>query len=177
MFVIGLDLSTSVVGWCILHNNVYINSGWYKFKKTKDLYGKLDQFSELFQNILKENDIQEKEIIIALEEPVKMFKTNASMAQTISLLQRWNGMVSGYLYGATKVRPDMINAATARKKIGLTVKRDKTKKTKEVVADYVVSIEPELNKKKILKKTGKVKDEFYDMTDAYVVAKALTLSD
>ena len=90
----------------------------------------------------------------------------------LCLLQRWNGMVSALIYQMLRIRPQLLDAQVARRRIGLIVPRAVRKKdAKSLILKYVQSKcdVPLLCEKK---KTGTPKDYCYDMADAYVIAKA-----
>lgn len=99
-----------------------------------------------------------------------MFKANASMASTLAKLQRYNGMISAFLYFEENIEPILINASHARNLCGLKIRRGED--AKKQVLTYVKDsgIFPE--ERWEYKKTGNVKDYMYDMCDSWVVARA-----
>jgi hypothetical protein len=109
-------------------------------------------------------------IIIYVEEPLKMFMANASMAQTICILQRFNGMCCAAIYLNLGLKPKLINASSARKLNGLTI--PKGQKAKEIVIEHIKNNKLIPNEKWEYKKTGKVKDYMYDICDSYIISVA-----
>lgn len=168
MSILGLDVSSSVIGWCLLNEDgSYKDLGYVDLRKGDDLYEKLQYVERFFNGLIIGNENFPK---IYVEDPLKMFAGGMSMAQTISLLQRWNGMVCGYIYMRLGIRPEMINPRSARSIVGIKV--PKGANTKESVLQQVRErgIIPE--SKWDLKKTGKPKDHCFDQADAWVVAYA-----
>ncbi len=165
--ILGMDVSTSVIGWCLLdENGEYRDMGYIDLKKCDDLYEKLHLVDVFINKVLV--SMNDERLRIYVEDPLKMFASGMSMAQTISLLQRWNGMVCAQLYMRLAIRPTMVNARSARATLGIKV--PKGVNTKECVLRAVRDrgILPE--SKWEFKKTGKPKDYCFDQADAYVVA-------
>jgi hypothetical protein len=162
--ILGLDLSTSVCGYCYLYDDGSLKDVGYidlTSKKYKNLYDKLWVVRERFKS-------EHPEITkVFIEEPAQAFST--STAWTLSLLQRWNGMVSGVFF-TQGINPTLINANHARKLCG--IKTVKGVKVKETVFEHVKSLGIIPDSKWQYKKTGKIKDHCMDMTDAYIVARA-----
>lgn len=105
-----------------------------------------------------------------IEEPLKAFKQNASMAQTIAILQRFNAVCSYGLYELTGIEPTHINVTTARARCGCSVPRGT--KAKPFIFSHVKSLKAVPDHKWMYKKTGTPKDWCYDQADSYIVAKA-----
>jgi hypothetical protein len=164
--ILGLDVSTSVIGWCLLHDDGRFESiGHIDLTKEETLYAKLLLFEEFVETVDFTNINK-----IVVEEPLMMFKANASMAQTIAKLQRFNGMVCALLLFKSNTAPIMINPMTARKLSGIKVPRKVD--TKKFILHHVQSlgiIPAEVWEKK---RTGNFKDWCYDQADAWVVANA-----
>lgn len=93
------------------------------------------------------------------------------MAQTISKLQRFNGMVSSVIFNDLSTKPILINASHGRKLAGIKLIRGQN--TKEIVWSYVKNLKviPE-NKWEYKKKSGKSKETNYDMADSYITCLA-----
>ena len=167
--ILGLDASSSCIGWSLLDDQEnLIDFGYLDLKPFDDLYLKLEFFREFLLEFEKKYSIDSLKIYI--EEPLMMFGKGKSMAQVISKLQRWNGMISAVIYSDFEIKPILINASHARKLCGVKINRDS--KAKEQVMEFVKNknIIPEDKWDK--KKTGKLKDYVYDICDAYIVALA-----
>lgn len=161
--ILGLDISTSVIGWCYLNEDgTYHDIGHIQFPKDISLYEKLTIFADFLKS--KPGKITK----IVIEEPLKMFKNNASMAQIISLLQRFNGMCCAIIHNQWNIEPELINPSSARKRAGIKVCRGT--KAKEVVLHHVMNLGIIPEDKWDYKRTGRPKDWCGDQSDAYVVA-------
>jgi hypothetical protein len=162
--ILGLDISTATIGHCCLNDDgSFVSIGYLNLKKEKNFYKKLDIFCDFVKKIDTTSNIE-----IFVEEPVKAFKTNFSMAQTISKLTAFNSACCYILYSLLKVEPKTVMASSARKTVGISVHRGEN--VKQVVLQFVqdCAIIPIETWK--MKKTGKPKDFCFDMADAYVVA-------
>jgi hypothetical protein len=164
--ILGLDLSTVCVGWCILtEDEKYIDIGHLDIKKQKSLYEKLDKFSELIHE-LKEKYVN---LIPFVEAP--LFGSNNQ--NVVNLLQRANGMYCLELYRILKVKPILISNKDALEATGVQVpKGTKGLDRKKFILRHVQNLGIITEDKWDLKKTGNPKDFCYDQADAYVVALA-----
>lgn len=164
--ILGLDCSTAVCGWCLLKDNgTFVSIGYHKFLG-KDLYEKLAEFNKMLEDIICElNDTSS--LRFAIEAPLIFAKR--SNAHTMSILQRFNGMVCASIFNRMGKIPISIDARDARNKLGIRFPY-RAKNVKEIVFAWV-------RKKKVIKedtwefkKTGNPKETCFDMTDAYVIA-------
>ncbi len=91
-----------------------------------------------------------------------------SSAKTISLLSRFNGIVSWLCYDIYNIEPEYVSAATARKRNGIKI--PKGQKAKQVVLNYLLDNEPKF----VIEYTrnGNPKPESYDRADSIIVARA-----
>lgn len=168
--ILGLDISTSVIGWCIMNENEKVlDIGHLEFnKKQKNLYKKLDVFRELLLELRTKYCIYFK---IYVESP--LFGSNNQ--NVVNLLQRWNGMCCVELYRVLKSEPVLIPNSTALKAIGIKIPKGvKGLDRKKFILQYVQNLGIIAEDKWALKKTGNPKDFCYDQADAYVVAMAGT---
>jgi Holliday junction resolvasome RuvABC endonuclease subunit len=165
MIILGLDVSTSVVGVAIMDSGselIYFES--CDLKKYKDFFDKCEEFKKFIDPILKRYNPQS----IWIEKPLQAFSKGLSSATTISKLSSFNGAVSYLTFELTGLKPKYVAPSSARKKAGITIKRGM--KSKEVVLEHICKnyshFKPEYTK------FGNVKKQYYDMADAIVVAKA-----
>ena len=165
-YILGLDISTSTVGACILDSETdEIKSLFYiSLKKEKGLLNKI----RLFKNELEAQGITPDHV--AIEEPLVMFKEGFSRAQVLSMLSQFNGMSQFLTFLLYNTEPVMYNVSTARKLSFPDLKFPRGSKRKELVQERVAKEYPEIDFP--LKRTGKLKDECYDMCDAVVIARA-----
>jgi Holliday junction resolvasome RuvABC endonuclease subunit len=179
MITLGLDISTSCTGWCILshdkdtkiHEMGYIdlskfNTLYQKAKVVKDKIGKL--------HIL--HDINS----VFIEENLQSFRSGFSSAQTLSKLAKFNGIVSYIAFEQFGIEPVFLNVNSARKNVGLKIIRASQggAATKEQVFEWVRKDFPDFKWPKKVLKSGPRKGveifdpRCYDMADAYVIAMA-----
>jgi len=182
MIIVGLDVSTSVTGVCILDPGIppddrgshILHLDRIEFKKCKTLWEKADLTALELHNLSKKYPGTYK---VVLEEPLMGFRTGMSSAATITTLMRFNGITSYISREIFKVDPEYIASSSARKLCGIKVQRTSVAgmSGKEQVFKYMS--EHDLKHVKWpTKKNGQPIDSSRDMTDAYVIARAATLS-
>ena len=171
---IGLDISTSVVGVCVLEASTgkFLYLGHQKLTKYDSEYDKADNFSDAWLD--KTWKIRK----VYIEEAAKKFSPGFSSADTIMTLGRFNGILSYQIYKWTGVKPVMVNVRSARSKLNIKIDyKDKTKDTKEKVLEIVIERNPTFPWLTHVAKTGKFKGDLVydkvncDMADAYVIAR------
>jgi len=177
--VLGVDISTSITGFAVVTDEqiVYYDSidlRKYKniFEKTVAIKEKILDLYEMYQcnnddgMRLGNSDYPIEHIYI--EQSLHMFMSGKSSAKTLSLLTRFNGIVSWLLYETFEIEPKFIGASTARKHAGIKVPRGQ--KAKQVVLQHLLDNEPAF--KIEYTKHGNPKPESYDRADAIIIAKA-----
>ena len=165
--IIGLDVSTSIVGVCVLSElGEVIEFDHINLKKIDNLYSKNTAVNQKLLSLLEKYDNSIKHIVI--EKPFEFFNSGSSTAATMSKLQRFNGMVSWAVYYLFEKEPIMVEAKEARKLAGIKVPRGSN--AKQIVLEHIQNTE----EKFVIERTakGNPRDYFYDMADAIVVAKA-----
>ena len=173
---LGLDISTTVIGIALFDkNDKFCNLEYIKFKPKTNLFQRLDDFVEHFEQLSLAINLENGENKlehISIEEPLKAFKGKFSNAETIQKLTTMNAFISSYLYRKFKIEPRYYNVNTARKTAfpSLVIPKSATNK-KYLIWEKVVEKEPQINWK-YSKKTHKLMDENFDMSDAYVVGYA-----
>jgi hypothetical protein len=180
-YILGLDVSTSVTGVCILDTRIIPNdSGSHithldrvEFKRCKTLWDKADLIAFEFYELLKKHPGNYR---VALEEPLMGFRTGMSSAATITTLMRFNGIVSYISREIFKVDPEYIAASSARKLCG--IKMQKTSVAGMSGKEQVFKYMSEHDLKHVqwpTKKNGCAVDWSRDATDAFVIARAISL--
>ncbi len=180
-FVLGLDVSTSVTGICVLDSNVtpddvgshIVHLDRIDFKKCNNLWEKADVVNQTLSTIISRGWKIEK---LVLEEPLMGFRTGMSSATTITTLMRFNGIVSYIGRQTFGIEPEYISSATARKTCG--IKMQKTAKAGMSGKEQVFKFMMENDLKHITwpkKKNGSDVDWSRDAVDAYVIARAASL--
>lgn len=167
--ILGLDISTSVVGYAIIDMEGNLHElSYIKLSTEKELFDKAD--------IVKDVLYQYEGVIthVAIEEPLVMYKEGFSRAQILSKLSTFNGMISimsKFIYNTT---PVYYNVNTARKLSFPTVKFPKGCDRKETMRQAIAAKYPDVDWPVMSKgkNIGKPRKECFDMSDAAVIALA-----
>lgn len=123
--ILGLDISTSKIGYCILDRDKKIIANEFMKLKPLQLEDRAEIFYEFLSVLNKKHNINH----VYIEEPFTMFGGGRTTAGTMAKLQRFNGMCSFAVRRIFKTNPVLIPANKARKSVGLKIKRgDDTKK-------------------------------------------------
>ena len=166
--ILGLDISTSIVGVTILDEGqrIVANTGWDLRNKRyyPDIFVKSDQVKQLLQKIEKEFDIKK----IYIEKSLQTFRSGFSSAKTLSTLSAFNGIVSWICYDTFGIEPEYISAPTARRMCGIKVPRGQ--KAKEVVLKFLLDTEPSFEVE--YTRNNNPKPDSYDRADSLIIAKA-----
>ncbi len=174
--ILGLDISTSCTGWCILSEDAeLVDLGYFNLKSCSGLFEKSTEVKKRLISLREKFEVNK----VFIEENLQAFRPGFSSAKTIVTLARFNGVVS-YLASQTfDLEPEYINVNVARKKVGLKIlpKRSGGSPTKDQVFDWVSSKIKFDWPTKVMKsgprKGQTVLEEFrYDMADAYVICLA-----
>ena len=168
MIIFGLDLSTVCCGWCVLDaNGSYMDIGHIELAKEENFFKKIDIFSRFIDDVGPE--LRNSKIFV--EEAVKMFAVNKSMAQTIAKLTAFNAVCRYIIYSKTGIEPILIMPSSARKSAGLLIPKSiKGKAAKLFILDYVKSLKIIPDEKWDTKRTGNPKEYCFDQADAYIIA-------
>ena len=163
--ILGLDISTSKIGYCILDKDKKIIAN--EFIKLKPL--QLEDRAEIFYDFL--NALNKEHVInnVFIEEPFTMFGGGRTTAGTMAKLQRFNGMCSFAVRRIFKMNPVLIPANQARKSVGLKIKRGED--TKKKIIEWVEAKYP---KDFVYQLTsyGNPKPGTDDKADAVIIALA-----
>ena len=110
---------------------------------------------------------------VVIEQSLQMFRSGFSSAKTLTLLSKFNGVVSWLCYNTFGLEPEYVSATSARKAVGIKVRRGT--KAKEVVLEHVKNnistFEYEMTK------AGNPKPGTYDRADSIVLALSAFLSE
>ena len=162
--VLGLDISTSKVGLCVMD---------LKFKILETTLIKLNTKEELEDRCLQLekyiNNLNYCIKCVYVESAFIAFSGGKTSAMTMSKLQRFNGMVCYMLRKTTNVQPILISPAKARSLVGLKIKRGEN--TKQKVIEHVCRAFPD-DFKFDLTRHGNPKPGTDDRADAIVIAWA-----
>ena len=164
--ILGLDISTSVIGIAVLDEDKNLMSyDAIKFKSDVSLEERADFLSKEIQTLNTTWRIKH----VFVEQPFIAFSGGKTTAVTMSKLQRFNGMCCYGLYCIYRNSPTLIQANKARGLVGIKVRRGE--KAKPVVLawveeNYKGSFSYEMTRH------GNPKPTTYDMADAVVVTRA-----
>lgn len=162
--ILGLDVSTSVVGVCVMDDDKIVETTYWDLRKIDGLYEKASVIEYKFKDIQVTYSID----AVYIEEALQMFGAGLSSATTIATLQKFNGIVSWLCFQQFGTSPVHINPTSARSFCGIKVPRGQ--KAKEVVYHHWTVDEPVLTPE--YGRTGKPKPYLYDIADAITIAKA-----
>ena len=166
--ILGLDISTSITGATVLDEDgdiLYCEAWDFRNKKYfPTLFEKGQEAKELLREIKKEYNITS----VYIEQSLQSFRSGFSSAKTLSILSRFNGIISWICFEVFEICPEYIAATSARKKCGITI--PKGTKAKEVVIKYVLDNVTEVPIS--YTKHGNPKPHCYDMADSWVIARA-----
>lgn len=167
--ILALDISTSITGFAVMNRKCEIvDFGNIDFRiHNKDVFLKLDQF----QSWLSTFELRDSIEWIIIESPLRRFRIGQSSATTLFTLYSFNIAIQYILYKYYAKKPNMINAVTARKNLGITVPHGlKSSERKTIILKYVQQQFPEL--KWEYTKFGNPKIGSFDIADAVVLAES-----
>ena len=136
MIILGLDISTSITGYCMMDSEAplghrLIEADGIIISHIKDSYMKAQIVRNKFRELL---DMYELDVI-AVEENLQAFRRGLSSAKTLSTLARFNGTVCFIAQDIFETELNLFNVIAARNSVGLKVNR----KNKEVtIKDQVL---------------------------------------
>jgi hypothetical protein len=162
--ILGLDVSSSMIGIVLLEKDgtlkkqskIQLNRA-----KIKDEYDKIDTIKEHLKEYL-EYKIEK----IRVEAPLVGFGKGKSTAGTLAILNRFNGITCTLLYETFGIKPELVFAATARKKCKViisskeTVKQDVLKRVLDICPTFMLEYTRQSN----------YVPGTFDMADAFVIA-------
>ena len=171
---IGLDISTSCTGICVLDSKTgqLVKLTHKKLVKFEDEYEKADNFLSDWI------DPSWKVRRIYIEEAAKKFTPGFSSADTIMTVGRFNGILSYMVYQLFGVKPIMVNVRSARSKLNIKIDyKDKTSSTKDKVLLHVRTLNPSFPWIIREAKTGQFKGQMIydkvneDMADSWIICR------
>lgn len=166
MRVLGFDVSSSTIGYCVLDVDLtcstitFVSTNYLKPMKKGSIIERIVDTRNKIQKIITDN----KPDLIAIEDIIQ-FMQGKSTAKTIIMLTTFNRMIGLTAYDYAGKVPELFNVMSIRH--GLKTSKDLPKKEdmSELVAKHLgITFPYEYNKK------GKIKTESYDMADGVAVA-------
>jgi hypothetical protein len=178
--VLGLDVSTSVVGWTALPSGSCASTypdrkGHIDLRNVKGgFWAKVDvvdaALSQLASTFSASGDIV---VRACVEEPLKKFTRGMSSAGTISLLARFNAIVSLFIRQKFCVEPLYVDATVARKKLGIPLQsRKKSGLGQKEQTAIFLNNSVFLHENWPKNKNGKLQPFVYDIIDSFVICAA-----
>ena len=171
--ILGLDISTSCTGWCLLDSSDcnLVDMGYIETSKEKIFFKKASAVKDELLRLSRVYDIER----VFIEENLQAFRPGFSSAKTLMTLARFNGVISYICQRDLDVTPEFINVNIARKSIGLKINKKSSMTTKEQIFDWVNNRVNFSWPQKVLKsgpRKGKqvLEPGCYDAADAYVIA-------
>lgn len=181
-YIIGLDISTAVVGITILdENKTLIFAHAIETDPEHGFWQKMDQIEQEITIMIKPFVGQIKAVYV--EQDLQMFRPGLSSAATLTTLSKANGIVSYMVRNIAGVDPNSLNVNAARASVGLKIIR-KTKlnpnppPTKAQVVAWVHKKERMMPWQYKTMKSGSRKGQQVekkcneDIADSYVIALA-----
>ena len=166
--ILGLDISTSITGFCIMDGDGEIIRAdvWDTRNKNKfeTFFDKIQFVKDGLQELKVQYPIQR----VYIEKPFMFFGSGGSTAKTMASLQRFNGTVSWICYETFQQKPIYFTAQQARKLNEIKVQKGED--TKKQILKWVLDKYPDFEIQYTHK--GNPKPKYFDIADAIVVAKA-----
>lgn len=163
---LGVDASTSVIGYTILNDDgTLYEIGYLNISKLGDFLDKSLFTYAYFNELLKGLKID----YVCIEDISKKFRPGFSSAQVITLLARFNGIMSHMLYHITKAKPTFLMSSQARK-LAYNRSFPRGEDIKPLILKEVTRLE---NIVWFKNKRDKIRQECFDMADSYTMARAI----
>lgn len=177
---IGLDISTSIVGFAILNSTtgdlIRLDAIKLTGAKFEDVWDKANQVENELSTLLDATKYKVENVFV--EEAHMRFTPGLSSAGTLFSLARFNGIASYVSYKIFDCKPKMTNVRSARKSLGIQINyKDKSKDTKTKVFEAVQKLNPNFPWIQHVAKVGKQKGKLvwskhnFDMADAWVICE------
>jgi hypothetical protein len=182
MYYLGLDVSTSCTGYCLLDcHGTIVKIGFVDLSKLKGLVTKTLFFKKQLEKQIV--DIDKQDLKIVVEEAAQAFKKGMSSAQTIATLNQINGMMQLMASTYTNFEIQTVLPAICRsankikiipeKKCGISTKEQVRK---EFEKQTLFQFEKKELKSGPRKGTFEFDKRNYDSIDAWVASRWLWLT-
>ena len=169
MMILGLDVSSTISGIAIVEDGEIIYSevcdtrNRNKFPHTNDI---AEEARRQLEHIAENYEIDK----IYVEQRLLGFMKGRTSTKTIVKLAEVNAIFCYLCEDIFDIRPEMIRAVTARKKVGIDTKGLSGKDAKEHILECVEERVSDFEYK--LTRYGNPKPGSFDRADAYVIACA-----
>ena len=166
MIILGLDISSSRIGYCLINENEeLLLVDEIKLKPSQSLEERADIFKQAMKIINEHSEVD----YVFIEQPFMAFSGGKTTAATMAKLQRFNGMCSYVVHSVFGSPATLIQANKARGLVDLKIKRGENTKLKViewVQEKYPTSFLVEYTRH------GNPKPGTDDKADAVVIANA-----
>jgi len=176
MLVLGLDVSTSAIGWCFAEHSTTGSyriepkkAGFIDLKKYVGYINKTNAAVLEFEKLFKDNGTPD---VIQIEDSLQNYKFGSTSVNVIITLARFNGIITYILYRMTKLFPNHIHPVTARKRAwGSSFSQFKREHKKAAILAAVYKKYPTLLEGFPMRpRAGGFRNEVFDMADAVTLA-------
>ncbi len=175
--ILGLDVSSSIIGLSIIENKKLIHIDYFDLKADDKLsdnqvYAKIKQWLINVKNNYKIDKIR-------IEEPIKKCSNGKTSINVLAVIFKVNFTVCWMCYDVFGFDIEYLGSSTARKKLKINIKNELTKdfkyyaSTKDIkkrVLERIIEIFPEFEKKLTYSKNGFIESHLLDIADAVVMA-------
>lgn len=168
-FVLGLDASTSIVGYAFATGSVIVNAGFFNISKIKTNREKSHKVIEFLSDIWLNNYAPTRIDHVNLEAALSGFGGGLTSQQTIITLSRWNAVLEYVIEKEMGLPVVLCNVNTMRKKV-LGAARIKGIKPKEYVKATLPKLYPDVKKFEKLNRNGDWDAHNSDMYDSVICA-------
>jgi Holliday junction resolvasome RuvABC endonuclease subunit len=166
MIILGLDISSSRIGYCLINENEdLLLVDEIKLKSSQTLEERADIFKKTMEIIKEHSEVNH----VFIEQPFMAFSGGKTTAATMAKLQRFNGMCSYVVHNLFGSPATLLQANKARGLVDLKIKRGENTKLKViewVQEKYPTSFLVEYTRH------GNPKPGTDDKADAVVIANA-----
>lgn len=170
MGALGIDISTSVVGFALLWDDgTPAHFSYVDLRRDKGFCDKCDSFSRELTLYAVRSDVPIDDVFI--EDRLMGFAGGRTSQQTLMKVGAFNGACTYIAYDALDVEPTKLHPSTVKatmRREGLIIPRGCDKKV--ATLEFVMDACPEFPYEE--KRTGRPKDWCFDMADAYITARA-----
>ena len=167
--ILGLDISTSIVGVAVIDERRLVLSAHWDISKADTLFTKAEAIGAELWQIRNEYNIEH----VFVETALKKFIPGRSRADTLMKLAKFNGIVSWMCYDSFNIEPKYLNVNSARSLYGLSFARGtKGPLRKKMVIEAVIEKEKNAFTYEMARGGKNYKKGTDDRADAIVIARA-----
>jgi Holliday junction resolvasome RuvABC endonuclease subunit len=129
MIILGLDISSSRIGYCLINENEdLLLVDEIKLKSSQPLEERADIFKKTMEIIKEHSEVNH----VFIEQPFMAFSGGKTTAATMAKLQRFNGMCSYVVHSLFGSPATLLQANKARGLVDLKIKRGENTKLKVI---------------------------------------------